>query len=72
MAKISYIDNDLKYVKAFIKRDYSEIADDIRNNLEDLSFSFESDNKIYGYKITNYYRNHIILIFLLYIFVSWI
>lgn len=52
MAKISYIDDDFKYVRAYIKRDYSEITDDIRNNIVDLSFSLEVDNKIYGYKIT--------------------
>lgn len=52
MAKISYFDDDFKYVKAFIKRDYSEIADEVRKNRENLTFSFEENNKIYGYKIT--------------------
>lgn len=52
MAKISYIDDDLKYVKAFIKRDYSEITNDIQNNINCLTFSFESDDKLYGYQIT--------------------
>lgn len=52
MAKISYIDNDFKYAKAFIKRDYSEIADEIMNNRNDMSYSVEVDGKIYGYNIT--------------------
>ena len=52
MAKISYIDNDIKYVKAYIKRDYSEIAKEIKNSIGDISYSFESDGKIYGYNIT--------------------
>lgn len=52
MAKISYIDDDFKYAKAFIKRDYSEIADEIKNGIYDMSYSFENAGKIYGYKIT--------------------
>ena len=52
MAKISYIDNDFKYAKAFIKRDYDEIADEIKNKRNDMSYSFEANGKIYGYDIT--------------------
>lgn len=52
MAKISYIDNDVKYAKAFIKRDYSEIADEIRYNKIGMSYSFETNGRIYGYQIT--------------------
>lgn len=52
MAKISYLDNDIMYAKAYINRDYSEIANEIKSNLEDLSFYFEDEEKIYGYYIT--------------------
>lgn len=52
MAKISYIDNDIKYAKAYIKRDYSEISDEIKESLNDLSFFFENGEQIYGYSIT--------------------
>ncbi len=52
MAKISYIDNDLKYVRAFISRDYSGIADEIQRTKDEISYSFESGGKIYGYNIT--------------------
>lgn len=52
MAKISYIDDDFKYAKAFIKRDYSEITDEVRHSMKELDFSFEENNKVYGYKIT--------------------
>ena len=31
MAIISYIDNDYKYIRAFIKRDYTEIAEEIKS-----------------------------------------
>ena len=48
MAKISYIDNDLKYVRAFISRDYSGIADEIQRTKDEISYSFESGGKIYG------------------------
>ncbi len=52
MAIISYIDNDYKYIRAFIKRDYTEIAEEIKSCRDDLNYSFELNNKVYGYKIT--------------------
>lgn len=52
MAKISFIDNDFQYVRAFIKRDYTELAKEIQRTKDDISWSFESDGKIYGYNIT--------------------
>lgn len=52
MAKISYLDNDFKYAKAFIKRDYSELAEEIKRCRNDFSYSFENAGKIYGYDIT--------------------
>lgn len=52
MAKISYLDDDFKYAEAFIKKDYSEIAEEIRSKRKNLTASFEEDNKIYGYQIT--------------------
>lgn len=52
MAKISYIDNEFKYVQAFIKRDYSAITEEIRNTVKDMSYAFEAEGKIYGYHIT--------------------
>ena len=52
MAIISFIDNDYKYVRAFIKRDYTEIANEIKSSRKDLNYSFEFNGKIYGYKIT--------------------
>ena len=52
MATISFIDNDFKYARAFIKRDYTEIAEEIKNTRKDMDYSFECNDKIYGYKIT--------------------
>lgn len=51
MAKISYIDNDLKYVRAFIKRDYSDLAKEIKDDLSNMTYYFENNGKIYGYNI---------------------
>lgn len=53
MAKISYIDNDFMYVRAFIKRDYSEISEEIQSNKNDMNYFFEFEDQIYGYKITS-------------------
>ncbi len=52
MAYISFVDDDLKYVRCFEKRDYSGISQYIKENLNDMSYHFEDKGKIYGYDIT--------------------
>lgn len=52
MAKISYIDDEFKYIRAFIIRDYAKIADEVRDNLHLLTYSFVNGDRIYGYYIS--------------------
>lgn len=52
MAKITYMDDEYKYAKAFIKRDYSELAELLKSRRDEMSCSFESDGVLYGYDIT--------------------
>lgn len=52
MAKITYMDDEYKYAKAFIKRDYSELAELLKSRRDEMSCSYESDGVLYGYDIT--------------------
>lgn len=52
MAKISFEDNNDRYVKCYTERDYSYLTDIIRRDKQDLSYYLEEDGVLYGYKIT--------------------
>lgn len=52
MAKISFEDNNDKYVKCYVERDYSYLTDAIMGDKENLSYYLEEDGALYGYKIT--------------------
>lgn len=52
MAKISFEDNNYKYVKCFVERDYSGLEKDILDNKEDLTHYIYSDSVLYGYRIS--------------------
>ena len=64
MAIISFEDNNYKYVKCFVERDYSNLAKEIIQNKKELTHYVEEDNVLYGYKIfknvplTNLYQNN--------------
>lgn len=51
MAKISFEDNNYKYVKCFIERDYSGLAQDIVDNKEQMTYYIYEGDVFYGYKI---------------------
>ncbi len=64
MAIISFEDNNYKYVKCFVERDYSNLSKEIIQNKEELTYYVEKDNVLYGYKIfknvplTNLYQDN--------------
>lgn len=63
MAKISFEDNNNKYVKCFVERDYSFLERDIWDNKENLTHFIDANGILYGYKVskniplTNLYEN---------------
>lgn len=53
MSVISFVDNNYKYAKSYIKRDYSELAKEIISDQEELTYSSYVDGILYGYKIAS-------------------
>ncbi|MDE6759410.1 MAG: hypothetical protein K2J90_01880 [Lachnospiraceae bacterium] len=51
MAIISFVDNNDKYVKSFIERDYSSLAKEITQKKNELTHYIEENNILYGYRI---------------------
>lgn len=51
MAVISFIDNNYKYVKGYISRDYGDLAKEVEQIKDDLSYYIEQQDIIVGYKI---------------------
>ncbi len=48
----SFIDNNFKYVKSFISRDYTELAEEISNIKSNLTYYIEDNNSIFGYAVS--------------------
>lgn len=51
MAKIAYTEDIERLALAFVKRDYSEISNHIKQNKQALSYYLEQDGELYGYEI---------------------
>lgn len=51
MSVISFVDNNYKYVKSFISRDYSELSEEIIGEQSQLTYSLYKQGVLYGYKI---------------------
>ena len=51
MASISFEDNNDRYVKCYVERDYSFLTDTIMGDKENLTYYVEEDGVLYGYKI---------------------
>ena len=48
MAVISFIDNNYKYVKGYISRDYGDLAKEVEQIKDELSYYIEQQDIIVG------------------------
>lgn len=55
MGRISFEDNNDKYIKGFLKRDYAELGNEIIRKKEELTYYIEDESVLYGYKIAKNY-----------------
>lgn len=53
MPTLSFIDNTTLLSKCYLKKDYSEIAEHIVNNVDSLTFYVKENDAIWGYKIAS-------------------
>jgi len=55
MARISFEDNNDRYIKSFVSRDYTELGKELIDQKQDLTYYIEDTDVLYGYRIAKNY-----------------